>query len=319
MNERSNDLNYNELKAEMLALRAQVEDLNGRLKSIGSPRHSARRRMPSRLPDSRWLLAVGLVVLVGAVAQTSSDMAIKVGANGVAINRPILANNSDIYFMDANHHPATGGLGDAVGQAHIANIVDYNALVIFGRRNAATPEGRVVRLYDRVGIGGAYGDAPRSALDVRGKVTVESLDVTGPITGTSLNVKAETISGGKIEAGNSDICFTKIDHNFTGTGDAAGNAAIENAKDFNALMILGRRGAQGRIVRLWDKLGIGGAPGTAVDAQLDVKGEIRGKLWNSDEYSWTAGAAATKMTKTDHSVCFLTRLSGYFVEMKVWR
>lgn len=35
MNELSNDANYNELKAELGALRAQVEDLNAKLKSTG--------------------------------------------------------------------------------------------------------------------------------------------------------------------------------------------------------------------------------------------------------------------------------------------
>lgn len=47
-------------------------------------------------------------------------------------------------------------------------------------------------------------------------------------------------------------------------------------------------------------------------AKLDVKGEIRGKLWYSGPYNWQKDQAATKMTRSDRSVCFLTRVSGYF-------
>jgi hypothetical protein len=316
MNELSQDPNYNELKAEIRALRSQVEDLNGRLQGIGSERPSARRPIRLRIPDVRWLLAIGLLVMIGAVAQTSSDPAVKVDANGVAINRPILANNSDIYFNNTNHRTG-GNLGDAAGQAHIENMADYNALMIFGRRNSATPEGRVVRMFDWVGIGGkAFTDAPRSALDVRGKVMAESLDVTGAITGTSLDVKTGKITGGTVEAGNSDMYFTKIDHTYQGTGNKPGNAAIENAQNYHGLMILGRQEGTdtnyNRVVRVWDRLGIGGGVDSSVLAPLDVKGEIRGNLWHSDEFSWTVGSVATKMTRTDRSVCFLTRVSGWF-------
>jgi hypothetical protein len=64
---------------------------------------------------------------------------------------------------------------------------------------------------------------------------------------------------GDIRAGNSDIYFTKTDHNHTGVGNTAGFAAIENSANFDALMILGRAGTpQGRTVRLWDYLEVNG-------------------------------------------------------------
>lgn len=95
-----------------------------------------------------------------------------------------------------------------------------------------------------VGIGTA---APEAALDVRGA----------------------------IRAGNSDLYFTKTDHAHTGVGNQAGYAAIENAANFDALMILGRAGtAQGRSVRLWDYLQVNG--------NLDVTGQIRGQLAGLD-------------------------------------
>jgi hypothetical protein len=48
------------------------------------------------------------------------------------------------------------------------------------------------------------------------------------------------------------------------------------------------------------------------NAPLDVKGEIRGKPWTSQEYEWRKGNPGTQMTKADRSVCFLTLVSGYF-------
>lgn len=72
---------------------------------------------------------------------------------------------------------------------------------------------------------------------------------------------------GDIRAGNSDLYFTKTDHNHTGFGNTAGYAAIENAADYGALMILGRAGtARGRYVRLWDYLQVNGS--------MDVTGNV---------------------------------------------
>jgi hypothetical protein len=66
------------------------------------------------------------------------------------------------------------------------------------------------------------------------------------------------VNGG-IFAGNSDIYFTKTDHDHTGIGNTAGFAAIENARNYNALMILGRAAAgAGRRVQVWDFLQVNG-------------------------------------------------------------
>jgi hypothetical protein len=72
---------------------------------------------------------------------------------------------------------------------------------------------------------------------------------------------------GDIQAGNSDLYFTKTDHNHTGIGNNPGFAAIENAANYGALMIMGRAGtAKGRYVRLWDYLQINGS--------LDITGNV---------------------------------------------
>jgi hypothetical protein len=83
-----------------------------------------------------------------------------------------------------------------------------------------------------------------------------SLTVNG--TGTSSFAGNLTVSGA-ITAGGSDIYFTQTNHTHTGFGNTTGYAAIENASDYNALMILGRAGTtQGRCVKLWDYLEVNG-------------------------------------------------------------
>ncbi|NEN98163.1 MAG: hypothetical protein F6K50_22395, partial [Moorea sp. SIO3I7] len=72
---------------------------------------------------------------------------------------------------------------------------------------------------------------------------------------------------GDIRAGNSDIYFTNTNHNHTGIGNKSGWAAIENAANFGALMILGRAGtSKGRYVRLWDYLQVNGG--------MDITGNV---------------------------------------------
>jgi hypothetical protein len=99
-------------------------------------------------------------------------------------------------------------------------------------------------------------------------------DVGGGINyaGSNVGIGAQTPQGkldvrGDIRAGNSDIYFTRADHNHTGIGNTAGFAAIENAADYGALMILGRAGTpRGRYVRLWDYLQVNGG--------MDVTGNV---------------------------------------------
>ncbi|MEH6875694.1 MAG: tail fiber domain-containing protein [Candidatus Competibacter sp.] len=82
---------------------------------------------------------------------------------------------------------------------------------------------------------------------------------------------------GSVTAGNSDIYFTNTEHNHSAIGNTAGYAAIENAKDFGALMILGRAGTdKGRKVRLWDYLEVVGTfvNNSDINAKKDIE-ELR--------------------------------------------
>jgi hypothetical protein len=94
-----------------------------------------------------------------------------------------------------------------------------------------------------------------------------TIDAAGNVGVGTTTPGAKLDVRGEIRAGNSDLYFTKTDHNHTGIGNTTGFAAIENAANYNALMILGRAGTpQGRAVRLWDYLQVNGP--------LDVTGKL---------------------------------------------
>jgi hypothetical protein len=88
------------------------------------------------------------------------------------------------------------------------------------------------------------------------------------------NPQAKLEVNGAIRAGNSDLYFTKTDHNHTGIGNTAGFAAIENAVNYDALMILGRAGtAKGRSVKLWDYLQVNGD--LEVTSSVKINGDFQ--------------------------------------------
>gem|GEM_PF-6311060 len=99
-----------------------------------------------------------------------------------------------------------------------------------------------------------------------GDATFRNLTVTGslhsPVAGADSwfpYTDGNTYVRGSLNT-NSDIYFNNILHNHTGFGNTAGYAAIENAKDYNTLMILGRSGGIGgvRSVSVWDRLDVNG-------------------------------------------------------------
>jgi hypothetical protein len=95
---------------------------------------------------------------------------------------------------------------------------------------------------------------------VRSTHTSGVLQIASP-----LNIASNITSNGSIEAkgairaGSSDLYFTEPAHNHTGFGNTNGFAAIENAANYGALMILGRAGTpKGRCVKVWDFLQVNG-------------------------------------------------------------
>lgn len=139
-----------------------------------------------------------------------------------------------------------------------------------------------------------------------------------------LDVNGNAIVRGDLNLGNSILYFTNADHRAAATALQGGVAAIENSKDRAALEIFGRpTPTRRRVVAISDRLGIGTSfPNEALEVggnavvvgDLTIKsgGEIKGKLWTSQEYEWnqSQGSTPTKMTKANQSVCFLTSVRG---------
>ncbi len=86
------------------------------------------------------------------------------------------------------------------------------------------------------------------------------LDGTGRIGMGTDSPQATLDVRGPIYAGDSDMYFTKTDHNHSGIGNTAGWAAIENTANYNCLMVLGRSTGTpaGRVVGVWDTLNVNG-------------------------------------------------------------
>jgi hypothetical protein len=112
------------------------------------------------------------------------------------------------------------------------------------------------------------GAAINGDLTVTGKATIADLTIDAGKVGIGTpSPKGKLDVNGDIRAGNSDIYFTKTDHKHTGIGNTPGYAAIENASDYGALMILGRAGTpKGRNVSLWDYLQVNGG--------MDITGNV---------------------------------------------
>ncbi len=99
---------------------------------------------------------------------------------------------------------------------------------------------------------------------------------------TRLSVVGDLNVSGQINAGNSDLYFFRTDHDCTGKGNPPGFAAIENASNYDALMLLGRANAvhpirpnvRSRVVKLWDVLEVVG--------DLRVDGALQPSAGNSE-------------------------------------
>jgi hypothetical protein len=101
------------------------------------------------------------------------------------------------------------------------------------------------------------------------------------LTADRLSITPDVTLGGALRIGGSDLYFTETDHNHTGIGNTAGHAAIENARDYGALMILGRNvprqgGGLNRVVRLWDNLEVNGPLKIVGDVDIHGKHAFRG-------------------------------------------
>jgi hypothetical protein len=344
MSESPEGLNYSEMKAELQALRKRLEDLESKQAASRIALPAVRRRFPNRLIIASISLAV-LVVVSGLLWGQGEIKALFIddkGNVGIGTTSPIVrldvaggpsartgthSSTAKALYVTGDFEHASGGVEFRHSNGTQGIGFGYDSIYATG-----SDENQNLNLMPRgtgrVGIGTITPTAGKK-LDVVGdarvsaSLTAGSADVTGSLT-----------AGGDLNLGNSALYFTKTDHDHSGTGNAMGYAAIENSKNYSALMILGRTISTEkptaepptklkRVVGMWDRVGIGtGNP----QAPLDVAGEIRGTLINGKpnwigEYEWkqnpwegqdTSNNHPTPMTKTDSSVCFLTAVSGLF-------
>ena len=147
------------------------------------------------------------------------------------------------------------------GNVGIGNVAPITKLEVSGTIKATTFQGNFA------GDGSALTNLPVTANQWQNGASNSISYSAGNVGIGTPTPQGKLEVSGDIRAGNSDLYFTKIDHKHTAFGNTTGFAAIENASDYGALMILGRAGtAKGRYVRLWDYLQINGG--------LDITGNV---------------------------------------------
>ncbi len=156
-----------------------------------------------------------------------------------------------------------GALGTSAGGLKTALSWDWAGTVAWGNSQLGTDQGGNIELGGSNGVAGT--GTPYIDFHFRGKQEDFNVRVINDAD-SQLSVFGSLNVTGRIYAGNSDLYFTRTDHNHSGFGNTAGYAAIENTSNFDALMVLGRSNGQHptkpgvklRMVKLWDFLDVNG-------------------------------------------------------------
>jgi hypothetical protein len=176
---------------------------------------------------------------------------------------------------------AGGGLGTTNGGQRLALSWDAQQNLSWGGNNAMlrADQGGSLELGGNDSVAGR--GTPYIDFHYQGQTQdfnvrlVNSSDKTLTVQGTLAVTDSFSVAGTLTVAG-SHIYFTKTDLTFTAKGNTTGWAAIENAKNYDALMIVGRAGSQlpgggtGRHVQVWDFLSVAGS--MQVKANLRMQG-----------------------------------------------
>ena len=195
-------------------------------------------------------------------------------ASGLKVGGILVSDSYDYANPGKNDLIVKGnvGIGTANPQAKLevnGNISFNDVISTPGRMHVSGEERLYLLNKEGVIIGKERGG--NGNLSVQGIFTVLQ-DSYLAVSGGNVGIGTTEPQGkldvqGDIRAGNSDLYFTKTDHNHSEVGNANGYAAIENAADYGSLMILGRAGtSKGRYVRLWDYLQVNGG--------MDITGNV---------------------------------------------
>lgn len=222
-----------------------------------------------------------------ALLQGSSD-----GPGRTYLNSPV-----DIRFRIGNADQMIVANGGNVGIGTVAPVakLDVNGTAVIGNGNSVAPVNNSMSPGSLTigGINANFGGGSGWNANTAGLLleTATNTEIAVHDSGTRLaslmlyegdavnritigrdmgwGTIGQVVMNGAVVAGNSDLYFTKTDHNHTGFGNTAGYAAIENAVSHGCLMILGRAGTGvGRQVQLWDFLQVNGTFVNNSDARM---------------------------------------------------
>ena len=286
MNRPIDGSNYSELKQEIEALRKRIGEMESeQARSRITGRATGGRRLSRNPTLAVFLVIVGTLLTLGLlIAQSTQPDALFInqsGNVGIGTKTPgFPLSFSDKAGDKISLGGQTGshyGLGIRDGLLQIHSF-DQQSDIAFGYGSSGSFTERMrIKGTGKVGIG----TDPKETLDV---------------AGTSRFIGGVGINTAPIAKQNLVITPTDGDRPFNVTDPRGG---------LNWLSVM----PNGQVLMNGGNVGIGG---TDPKARLDVKGEIRGRPWLSEEYEWKKGEPAKRMTRADRTVCFLTLISGDF-------
>jgi len=318
MNELSNDGSYSELKAELQALREKLEDLETKQALFkGGTDRTARRKFPRRLAITCVSLAA-LLVAGGLLWGAEAIKALFVDSNGnVGIGTTTPSQKLDVTGTTVTDGVALSRDNDHRYAIFFANQGDFNHALyndisnIDGEGTKDEIKWNSVSGFNfRVGLRGKT-----SALFIgdNGGVGIGTQELgTNRLTvdGT-LNVSQNASFGGALMVPTGNV----------GLGVNKRPEELAYRLDVNGSVNASQNLTVGNVVTA-DRIGIKKVPGQGV--ALDVAGEVRGKPWIATgpgpygQYEWRKDQPATRMTRVDRSVCFLTAVSAVGAGEQVW-
>ena len=154
-----------------------------------------------------------------------------------------------------------------------------------------------------VGIGTP---SPRGKLDVAGS---DAKNVQAILArGTDANFQLTVQNG---DGGNNPLSeLARLGIQYIGQGWNSGIRFLRGTGGLDGALAIDTNGKERVRVASNGSVGVGK---DKPESTLDVKGEIRGRPWESRMYEWKQGQGKQKMTRVDRSACFLTLVSGKFM------